>query len=330
MVRVSVVIATYNNARGLHTTLDHLSRQDHPKDAYEVVVVDDGSTDGTARVVQEWSDRLPARYVRQDNSGRSVAKNRGAREAIHEVLLFMDSDIWAEPNVLRCHTGHHVNGGRVGVQGPVLVHPDSRVNTFMQTKWLLPDMTMRRKGNMAPYHMLTPNFSVRAEDFWGVGGFDEGFRGYGLEDIDLAYRLHRSGVRLEWEPDAKAWHFHVEDLPAALRKQVDNGVNAVYFWNKHGRPLGLGLFLEILPVLWPLKWLVYKSGISPLILAMLRWGEGAAGRWNRARILPLLVTNEYYRFALSKAYYEGVFRALREKPAHQVLHTEPDRGRERL
>jgi len=78
MVRISVVIPTYNNAHVLRTTLAHLSRQDYPQEAYEVVVVDDGSTDETAEVVKAQSSRLPVRYMWQPNAGRSAARNRGA------------------------------------------------------------------------------------------------------------------------------------------------------------------------------------------------------------------------------------------------------------
>ncbi len=327
MVRISVVIPTYNNAHVLRTTLARLSRQDYPPEAYEVVVVDDGSTDETAEVVRAQSSRLQVRYIWQPNAGRSAARNRGAREARHEVLLFMDSDIWAEPNVLGCHARHHAGGERVGVQGPTLVHPESRVNTYMQTKRLLPDLTIRRRANMSPYHVITQNFSVRREDFWAIGGFDERFRGYGLEDIELGYRLHQAGVRLLWEPQAKVWHYHVEDLPTALRKQVENGTNAVYFWRKHGRRIGMGLFLEILPVLLPWKWLVYRSGLlSPVIRSLLRLAERAAERWTRCRMFPLLVCDACYHFLLFAAYYEGVFRALRAAPPGWESSTAPEHG----
>ncbi|MDR5709032.1 MAG: glycosyltransferase [Armatimonadota bacterium] len=313
-VRISVVIPTYNCAHVLETTLEHLSRQEYPQDAYEVVVVDDGSTDGTPEVMARWADALRLRYLRQQNAGRAAARNRGAREARHEVLLFLDADVWAEANLLTAHAAHYRQGDRVAVQGPSRTHPRSKVNPFMEVKEMFPDLTPRRPHDLSPYHVITRNFSVRAEDFWRVGGFDEAFSGYGWEDIELGVRLRRSGVRIHWEPGAITWHYHVEDLESARRKLVEAGRGAVYFWNKNRRPLGLGLFLELHPILLPLKWLVYRSGVfTPWIRKVLEHTErrllSATGA---SRKLWLAVANECYAHLLWGAYYEGVWQALRE------------------
>jgi GT2 family glycosyltransferase len=141
----------------------------------------------------------------------------------------------------------------------------------MEVKELFPDLTPRRRQGLSPYHIITRNFSVRADDLWAVGGFDESFTGYGWEDIELGLRLRQHGVRLRWEPAAVTWHHHVEDLPSARRKQIESGSGAVYFWRKHGSPLGLGMFLELHPLIRPLKWIVYRGGLfTPWIRRVLR------------------------------------------------------------
>ncbi|MDR7409595.1 MAG: glycosyltransferase family 2 protein [Armatimonadota bacterium] len=314
MTRITVVVPAYNAAGVLGNCLQHLAEQDYPKELYEVVVVDDGSTDGTRQVVQDCARRLdlPLRYVRQDNSGLAAARNAGARLASYPVVLFLDPDMWAQPQLLRAHARHY-DGGRVAVQGTRLLHPAAKVTPFMETKELLPDLTRRRRVGLSPYHTVMSNFSLRAEDLWSVGGFDEAFRGYGWEDIEMGFRLHRAGVELRWEPAAFAWHHHVESLEERLRKQREAGTNAVYFWRKHGKDARLGLFLEIHPALLPLKWLVYRTGIlAGPMRALARAAERrVTGSGGLRRRWWLLLASEGYNFLVHEAYYEGVWRALR-------------------
>ncbi len=314
MTRVSVVVPAHNAAAVLPTTLRCLAAQEYPKDHYEVVVVDDGSTDHTAEVVRRAAGEVPLRYVHQPQRGRAAARNAGARAARFEVVLFLDADVWAEPGLLAAHARHYRDGARVAVQGPSRTHPASKCNPFMEVKEILPDLTPRRRHDLSPYHVITRNFSLRALDLWAVGGFDESFVGYGWEDIELGLRLRRGGVRLRWEPEARTWHYHVEDLASARRKQVEAGRGAVYFWDKHGRPWGLGMFLELHPLVRPLKWLVYRSGVlTPGVEATLRRAERALEHAvGLRRKLWLLVASECYNHLLWHAYYEGVWTALAE------------------
>ncbi|GBD30004.1 Chondroitin synthase [bacterium HR32] len=314
MTRISVVVPAHNAAPVLGTTLERLAVQEYPRDRYEVVVLDDGSTDHTREVAERAAARVPLRYVYQPRRGRAAARNAGARAARYEVLLFLDADVWAEPQLLAAHARHHRDAGRVGVQGPSLTHPDSKRTPFMEVKEMFPDLTPRRAHDLSPYHVITRNFSVRAEDLWAVGGFDESFAGYGWEDIELGLRLRRAGVRLRWEPQARTWHYHVEDLETARAKQVEAGRGAVYFWTKHGRPFGLGMFLELHPLLRPLKWLVYRSGLlTPGVRAVLRAAERAlVSSSGLRRKVWLAVASECYNHLLWHGYYEGVWAALGE------------------
>lgn len=312
MVKVSVVIPVLNRAQVLATTLEHLSAQQYPADAFEVVVADDGSQEPVAKVVDAYGSRLRIQYVRQDNRGRAAACNLGARHARGEVLLFLDSDIWASPHTISCHARHHTAGERVGVVTLSRYHPDTCVNPFMEVKGLFPDYTRRQSVDLSPFHAIMQCFSVRADDFWAVDGFDEGFRTYGWEDFELALRLRASGVRLLLESEPRVWHYHVETLESACAKQHQAGAGAVYFWRKHGAPWRLGFFLELHPLLLPMKWLVYRTGIFlPVFQALVRIAEQhleAAAGWRRRGWL--LVAHEGYVELLWHAYYEGVWRAL--------------------
>ncbi|HLJ60073.1 MAG TPA: glycosyltransferase [bacterium] len=308
-MEISVVIPTFNSRDVLRRTIAELTAQTFPKNAYEIVIADDGSTDGTAAMVAD-AQRGPVavRYVAQPNVGRSAARNRGARAARGRLLLFMDADVWATPTLLAAHHAHYPAGvRRLGVQGRALTHPDARVNTFMRAREITPDLSMRRRHNLSPVHIITRNFSVLRSEFDEVGGFDEGFTGYGWEDIELAMRMQARGAKFDYDPEALGYHYHIETFEGICRKLRQAGEGAVYFWRKHNRSPRLGLFLEILPVMLPFKWLVFRT---PLFMPLFR------------RLLPvaerrgwLLLANECYTELIWQAYYDGVFAALRRAPS---------------
>jgi glycosyltransferase involved in cell wall biosynthesis len=320
-VEISVVIPTFNNCDVLRRTIEALRRQTLPPSAYEIVIADDGSTDGTrAMVAEAQRGAVPIQYVVQAHGGRSAARNRGARAARGRVLLFIDADIWATPTLLATHHAHYPPGAsRLGVQGRTLTHPDARTTAFMRARELTPDLSVRRRRNLAPVHIITRNFSIPRCEFEAAGGFDEGFTGYGWEDIELAMRMQARGVRFEYDPGALGYHYHVETFDSACRKLRQAGEGAVYFWQKHGRSTQLGVFLEILPALLPLKWLVFRTPLFMPLFRRLRPYAEARG-W-------LLLANECYTELIWEAYYDGVFTALRRtrasalQPAAQARRT---------
>jgi len=300
---LSVVIPTHNNRPVLARALQHLFAQDYPAERFEIVVLDDGSTDGTAEMVRSLSSPVPITYRWQPNRGRAAARNAGSHLAAAPVLLYLDSDILAAPDLVSRHARYYADPSRaIGVQGRTLIHPEARRTPFMKTKELLPDLTRRRRHDLSPYHVITRNLSIRAEDLWAVGGFDESFPGYGWEDIELGLRLRARGVRFFYDPEAIGYHDDVETLERTRTKLRQAGEGAVYFWRKHHRRTGLGFFLEIHPLVLPLKWLVYRTGVlGKVIRAVLPWAEAGERLW---------ICSECYNYLLWEAYYEGVFAAL--------------------
>ncbi|MDR7419923.1 MAG: glycosyltransferase family 2 protein [Armatimonadota bacterium] len=300
---ISVIIPAHNGGWVLRRAVESLVAQDLSPDRYEILVVDDGSTDGSTDDLTTLAGRATVRVLRQAKRGRAAARNHGASAARGRVLLFMDADMWATPGLVAAHLAHYTGRRNIGVQGRWKDHPDSLNSMFMRARNVIPDATMRRREGMSPYHVVTRNFSVDAEAFHRVGGFDEGFKGYGWEDIELGFRMVRNGVTLRFEPTALGYHYHVQGLAEARAKMHEAGVGAVYFWRKHNRDRGLGLFLEILPVLLPLKWLVYRSGLITAILLPVLWISERTG--------ATIVAGEVYSHLLWRSYYAGVFQELR-------------------
>ncbi len=300
---LSVVIPTHNGGGVLHRAIDALRIQDAPPDRYEIIVVDDGSTDGSTEAIDSRNGPVVTRLMTQENKGRAAARNRGVSEARGRAVLFLDADIWAKPRLISAHLAHHAEGRNIGVQGPWFPHPDSLVNMYMRARHMIPDILLRRREGLSPFHVITRNFSIDVDAFWRAGGFDEKFTGYGWEDMELGLRLERDGVNLRYEPEAEAYHFHIQELSEAREKLRQAGEGAVYFWQKHDRRLSLGLSLEILPVLLPFKWFVYRSGIVTAALLPLRRLAERAG--------ATFLCREIDNFLVWSSYYEGVFAARR-------------------
>ncbi len=304
MPHLSVIIPTYNNRAALARTLPPLLAQDFPADQFEIIVLDDGSTDGTREMVTSLTAPVPVHYHWQPNRGRSAARNAGARLARGRILLFLDSDILAGPELLGRHYRYYErHDGPIGVQGRTLIHPDSKTTLFMRTRELTPDLTQRRRHDLSPYQLVTRNLSMRTEDLWAAGGFDETFVGYGWEDIDLGLRLRARGVRFFYDPETVGYDCDARTLDQTLVKARQAGESVFYFWQKHGRGLGMGLFLEVHPALLPLKWLIYRAGpYGRLARRALRWAEQTENPW---------VASECYAYLFWEAYYDGAFEARR-------------------
>jgi len=105
----------------------------------------------------------------------------------------VEADFWAEPGLVGAHHRHYPPGAaKMAVQGATPIHRDSLTPPFMRVKEVSPDLTIRSRHRMSPYHTIFRNASVLKANLDAVGGFDEAFLGY--EDRDLAFRMSAAGV----------------------------------------------------------------------------------------------------------------------------------------
>src|SRR5262249_3586037 len=157
----SVIVPTFMGAALLPTVLDSLVRQDYQGE-YEILVIDDGSHDATPEVLEEWSLRFPGRLrvFRQRNSGPASARNKGAREAQGDFLIFVDDDCIAEPTWLRSLQSVFEETGAAAVAGAVVNPDDGWVGRYVNRESIIAHV-LSRDGLVQ--ELITGNAGVRAE-----------------------------------------------------------------------------------------------------------------------------------------------------------------------
>lgn len=240
---LTVVIPTRNRAPYLAETLAALADQEDMRGAFEVVVIDDGSTDDTAALLQsERWNVLGLRWQRQDGQGPAVARNRGIALARGERVLLLGDDTRPVPGALVAHPQAAADQ-EVGVQGHIDWDPNAPITDVM--RFLAPAGPQfyfkgLREGETIPFSaVLGSNFSAPTAWF-RADPFEEGFPDAALEDTEQAYRFERKGQKSIYTRQALCLHHHhYETLEPFLARQRRAGRAA-----RHAVGLHFGL-------LWP-------------------------------------------------------------------------------
>lgn len=235
-MKISVITPTHNKRHLLSRTLDSLVRQDVGPGAFEVVVVNDGSTDDTADYLDTVSTQFTLKTVLvEENRGRAAARNRGLEHAEGELVVFLDDDMELTGSFLRAHRLFHQSRERVGGIGNVINHPEvvmAPIDKYMSTRGA---QKIKDRGELPWKYFSTNNASVLREDLEAVGGFDENFVTYGFEDLELALRLNRErGIRFYFVGDARSLHIHPHTLKEVLDKKTLCGLSSLrYLFEKY-------------------------------------------------------------------------------------------------
>jgi len=214
-----------------------LSRQTLSPDQYEVVVSIDGSQDGTSEMVSHFSAPYALQSFWQPNCGRAAACNAGIRIARGQLLVLLDDDMEPHPTFLEAHLCAHPDGSRLGVVGaaPVpLTRSSPPVVQFVGLKFnshLEKLAQPRYQFQLRDFY--SGNFSIRREILLEVGAFDESFKIYGNEDLELSVRLSKAGVQLVFSSQAQALQHYTKDFAALARDNVVKGRTAVLLASKY-------------------------------------------------------------------------------------------------
>jgi cellulose synthase/poly-beta-1,6-N-acetylglucosamine synthase-like glycosyltransferase len=206
--------------------LDALARQQGiPLDTFEIIVVDDGSTDATGAVVQGWIKRHPqltCRLVRQPNGGPGAARNYGVQFARSDLLLFTDADCAPVPHWMTALLGAFADPQTVGAKGAYLTEQSGIVPRFVQAEY--EERYARMAGRSQIDFIDTYSAAYRRSVFVANQGFDPLFR-VSCEDQELSFRLVEQGHRLVFVPAAQVVHLHDAELGDYAKRKFTIG-----FW----------------------------------------------------------------------------------------------------
>ncbi len=206
-LKVTLVVATYERGSGLQLLLDDLEKQTLGRDAFEVVIVDDGSKKPAAAALADRTTPLALRLIRQDNAGAAAARHRGITEARADIVVITDDDMRLPPHFLEAHLRAHESGASVvfGHIRPSTSKEELALHEHFHAWMLERQVDQYRKGARARgWELCTGNVSFRRADYFAVGGFDPELQR--SEDRDLGIRLERQGGRLAFSEEAYSVH----------------------------------------------------------------------------------------------------------------------------
>ncbi len=223
---ISVVICAFNAERTMDACLASLRTLRYP--TYEVVVVNDGSTDRTLEISQRYPE---VRIFSQENKGLSVARNVGYENASGEIIAYTDSDCVVDPDWLTYLAFKFVHGGFVAVGGPNLPPPEeSRTAACVAASPGGPAHVLI--DDEVAEHIPGCNMAFLKTTLQEIGGFDPIHRAAG-DDVDLCWRLQNHGHAIGFSPAAMVWHFRRNTIKAYLKQQMGYGKAEAQLYFKH-------------------------------------------------------------------------------------------------
>jgi glycosyltransferase involved in cell wall biosynthesis len=274
-VFISVVIPTYNRKPILEKCLRAIEQQQLRGDSvvagYEVVLVDDGSTDGTL----EWLDSHPSEFphvrsLSQDHKGPAAARNLGVEQAIGDTIIFIDSDLVVTEHFLQSHADALVQGqkqlgsDRLFTYGWVI-----NTNNFDN-----PTSEPYKLTDFSAAYFATGNVAIARKWLEKAGLFDTRFQLYGWEDLELGVRLKQLGLKLIKCPEAVGYHWHppfaLDQIPRMIDREIQRGRMGVLFYQKHPT--------------WDVRMMIQMTWLHRILWGILSFG----GRLNERTMAPFL------------------------------------------
>jgi len=335
---ISVVVATYNRKDILPKTLRCLARQTLAFEQFEVVVVDDGSDDGTPEVIASLTRELPIslRYLRHPNAGICHTQNRGIRAAKGRIVCLIADDIHFTPKALERHLEDHEShpDRRTAVLGMVRQSPDLPATVFHDNwdPFRLGELVGRRE--IPCYQFFACNVSFKKDFMLDCGMFDEELvktGAYAHEDVELGYRLQGHGMRLLFNEEALAYHYHLVPMEKAMATAFNKGLSWPKFRKAVGAPeltvryhvshrafwQDYGVLLSGRHHLMGLDASPVRLALSQMLRVMLFNVLTVPYAWiplmrlaERNRLLAKVMHPQMYRCVISHFFHKGVARAM--------------------
>ncbi|MBD2095050.1 glycosyltransferase family 2 protein [Trichocoleus sp. FACHB-591] len=313
----SIVIPTYNRQPILEKCLRALERQylvtDTEVTDYEVVLVDDGSTDGTVDWIRTSAAEFPhVRLFCQDHQGPSAARNLGVQQAIGDTIIFIDSDLVVTEQFLQAHADGLKQGQR-SLPAPRTSNEPPRLFTYGRVintcNFEQPTSEPYKVTDFSAAYFATGNVAIARYWLEKVGLFDTQFQLYGWEDLELGVRLKQLGLKLIKCPDAVGYHWHppfaLAEIPQLIDKEIQRGRMGVLFYQKHPT--------------WEVRMMIQMTWLHRVLWGLLSLG----GSLNERTLAPLLqwlieqgkpqLALEIARIFLNWYNVQGVYAAYAER-----------------
>jgi GT2 family glycosyltransferase len=235
-MEISVVVPTFNRLSTVSRSLELLFAQEAPRGSFEIIVVVDGSTDGTAEALRRLKPDCSFRVIEQENRGLAGARNTGYRAAEGKLVLFLDDDMMCDSRLIEVHLAAHKGENRTVVFGALFLSPDSLQNLAAECfKREIGRIHLESASGCGAKWQETDcvfsNTSVPKKLLEEFGGFDEGFRM--REDLELGYRLFKAGVKPKYITNAIAYQFYDKSSADLIRDAERFAKADLLFAQKH-------------------------------------------------------------------------------------------------
>jgi glycosyltransferase involved in cell wall biosynthesis len=271
---ISIVIPTYNRLPILQKCLQALENQNYDRakiNGYEIVLVDDGSTDNTLESLDKNKDKLPhLKILQQNHQGAAAARNLGVQNAVGDTIIFIDSDLVVTENFLQAHTDALISG-KAKLNSDRLFTYGWVINT---ANFDNPTAEPYKITDFSAAYFATGNVAIAKKWLEKAGLFDTSFQLYGWEDLELGVRLKKLNLQLIKCPQAVGYHWHpafnLEQLPCAIEKEIQRGKMGVLFYQKHPT--------------WNVRMMIQMTILHRILWGILSLG----GRLNEITMQPLL------------------------------------------
>jgi len=231
---VSIIIPTHNRSSVLEKCLNSFLAQNYPKNKTEIIVVDDGSTDNTAKIAKIYPK---INYYYQSNQGPSSARNLGINKCQGQIVLIVNDDTIPQKNLITEHIKFHLKFSKenYAVLGYFTWSPDINITPFMY--WL------ENGGPAFSYSQIKTtkvtwmqawscNLSYKKSFLLKYGLFDQDFHQAAWEDIELSYRLNQHQLKIRYNKNAIAYHYHPTTLDSSQKKMITHGIGGSIFKEK--------------------------------------------------------------------------------------------------
>lgn len=271
---ISIIIPTYNRLPILEKCLKALEKQkftDYKISNYEIIVVDDGSTDGTLEWLAKNNAQFPhVRAFSQEHQGPAAARNLGIKEAKGDIIIFIDSDLVVTENFVTAHANALLEGEKkIG---------SDRLFTY---GWVIntcnfenPTVEPYKITDFSAAYFATGNVAIARKWLEEVGLFDTRFQLYGWEDLELGVRLKKLGLKLIKCPEAVGYHWHppfnLEQISKLIDREIQRGRMGVLFYQKHPT--------------WEVRMMIQMTWLHRLLWGIL----SLRGKLNEKTMQPLL------------------------------------------